>query len=62
MPIVGVPRCALKKPFCAPAKFPFSVKRISEFRFGPSYRSLLSSLLNSVCWTASFHARNISIS
>ncbi|AJT33477.1 K7_Ynr075c-ap [Saccharomyces cerevisiae Kyokai no. 7] len=26
MPIIGVPRC-LEKPFCAPAKFPLSVKK-----------------------------------
>ncbi|CAI7340259.1 CGH_1_collapsed_G0048100.mRNA.1.CDS.1 [Saccharomyces cerevisiae] len=26
MPIIGVPRC-LENPFCAPAKFPFSVKK-----------------------------------
>ncbi|CAI4876237.1 BPG_G0025980.mRNA.1.CDS.1 [Saccharomyces cerevisiae] len=42
MPIVGVPGC-LEKPFCAPAKFPLSVKKeYPNFRFGPSYRSLLS--------------------
>ncbi|CAI4763734.1 BAP_1a_G0047550.mRNA.1.CDS.1 [Saccharomyces cerevisiae] len=26
MPIIGVPGC-LENPFCAPAKFPFSVKK-----------------------------------
>ncbi|CAI4993284.1 CFC_HP_G0095660.mRNA.1.CDS.1 [Saccharomyces cerevisiae] len=42
MPIIGVPRC-LEKPFCAPVKFPFwSKKERPNFRFGPSYRSLLS--------------------
>ena len=42
MPIMGVPRCALKNPFRVPVIFPFWSERISELDFGPSFRSLLS--------------------
>ncbi|CAI6380890.1 BAF_HP2_G0000040.mRNA.1.CDS.1 [Saccharomyces cerevisiae] len=40
IPIIGVPRCLIK-PFSVPVTFPLSVNRISNFRFGPSYRKLI---------------------
>ncbi|CAI4678275.1 CHS_3a_G0038660.mRNA.1.CDS.1 [Saccharomyces cerevisiae] len=59
MPIIGMPGY-LEKPFCAPVISVFGQKEYLNFRFGPSYRSLLSkpnfSALNG------FRGRSISIS
>ncbi|CAI7122915.1 BAD_collapsed_G0000050.mRNA.1.CDS.1 [Saccharomyces cerevisiae] len=42
MPIIGVPRCLIKTLFCACDISVFGQKEYPNFRFGPSYRSLLS--------------------
>ncbi|CAI4973553.1 BBT_HP_G0060640.mRNA.1.CDS.1 [Saccharomyces cerevisiae] len=48
MPIIGVPGC-LEKPFCAPVKFPFSVKKnIRILDLDPRTEAYCLSL-NSVC-------------
>ncbi|CAI4551335.1 AKH_1a_G0027130.mRNA.1.CDS.1 [Saccharomyces cerevisiae] len=48
MPIIGVPEC-LEKPFCAPVKFPFSVKKnIRILDLDPRTEAYCLSL-NSVC-------------
>ncbi|CAI4313126.1 AKH_1a_G0006470.mRNA.1.CDS.1 [Saccharomyces cerevisiae] len=49
MPIIGVPGC-LEKPFCAPAKFPLSVKKnIRILDLDPRTEAHCLSL-NSVCF------------